>query len=346
MSLGAKSRTILEGVHPDLRAVMLRAGDLTSQPFVVTEGKRSLARQRQLVKDGFSKTLNSRHLTGHAADVAAVVNGKLDFQNREPYRPIWDAVRQAASELGVPIEWGGNWKSFVDVFHFALPWDEYPKGEDVSYTREGVPHQPMKFENSLQLVLRTEGGWNADDPSNYGITLGTLDQWRPGSSLSDLRQLTVQEATKIYQALYWHRVRGDELPAAVDYAVFDYAVHSGPPVAIRALQTAVGVDADGILGPITLSATKAADPANLVGKILDLRLRRMQTLAGWAQHKDGWSHRIEQVRQQATAMLEQGGVAPPKSTPEVVLSAVTTEALIAELLTRPNVSQVIFAARK
>src|SRR5690606_31432283 len=116
-------------------------------------------------RKGTTQTLDSRHLTGHAADLMAMVDGKADFNNREPYTPIAEAVKMAAAELGVPIEWGGDWKNFVDVFHFALPWQHYPKGAEKSYLDNGKPFNPQKFETCVAFVLDVEGGWNPDDPS-------------------------------------------------------------------------------------------------------------------------------------------------------------------------------------
>ena len=121
--LGNKSRRKLHGVHPDLVAVVKRAIEITEQDFTVLEGLRTLERQQQLYNTGKSKTMNSRHLTGHAVDLAPwPITWDWDH-----FYPIADAVKQAADELDIPIEWGGDWKSFPDGPHFQLPWAEYPK---------------------------------------------------------------------------------------------------------------------------------------------------------------------------------------------------------------------------
>lgn len=124
-TLSKRSQTALAGAHPDLRRVIERAIQITEVDFVVTEVKRTQARQVELVKAGASKTMRSRHLTGHAADLAALVAGKVRW-DWPLYPRIAKAVKQAAYELGVPIEWGGDWKSFKDGPHFQLPWKEYP----------------------------------------------------------------------------------------------------------------------------------------------------------------------------------------------------------------------------
>jgi peptidoglycan L-alanyl-D-glutamate endopeptidase CwlK len=122
--LGAESLERLRGVHPDLVAVVKKAITLTEIDFTVTEGLRTKERQAQLVKAGASKTMNSRHITGHAADVAAWVGGvRWDWPL---YAKIAWAFKKAAADLGVPIVWGGDWKSFKDGPHFELDRRKYP----------------------------------------------------------------------------------------------------------------------------------------------------------------------------------------------------------------------------
>lgn len=121
-SLGPKSRQKLQGVHPDLVAVVERAIRITEKDFTVLEGLRTPERQRQLVAEGKSKTLNSRHLTGHAVDIAP---WPISWEHEDFY-PLADAMKQAADDLGVQIVWGGDWKSFVDMPHFELDRRVYP----------------------------------------------------------------------------------------------------------------------------------------------------------------------------------------------------------------------------
>ena len=123
--LSKKSLDRLTGVHPDLVRVVKRALEITTVDFAVLEGVRSKSRQEQLVKAGASQTMNSRHLTGHAVDLGAYVSGSVRW-DWPLYYKIADAVKQAADELGVPIEWGGDWRKFKDGPHFQLPHKEYP----------------------------------------------------------------------------------------------------------------------------------------------------------------------------------------------------------------------------
>lgn len=123
--LSQKSLDRLSGVHPDLVAVVKRAIEITDVDFAVLEGVRSKARQEQLIKAGASQTMRSRHLTGHAVDLGAYVGGSVRWD-----WPLYDkialAMKAAALELQVAIEWGGDWNSFKDGPHFQLTWEEYP----------------------------------------------------------------------------------------------------------------------------------------------------------------------------------------------------------------------------
>ena len=122
-NLSNKSLAKLDGVHPDLVSVVKRAIQISEQDFSVGEGLRSLSRQRELVNTGKSTTMNSRHLTGHAVDLFPY---PLSWDWNYFY-PIADAMKQAAKELGVDLEWGGDWRSFPDGPHFQLSWESYPK---------------------------------------------------------------------------------------------------------------------------------------------------------------------------------------------------------------------------
>lgn len=120
----ARSLRNLQGVHPDLVRVAERALELSPIDFTVIEGVRSLKRQKELFASGASWTLNSRHLTGHAIDVAPWVGGiRWDWPL---FYQLEKAFKAAAKELGVSITWGGDWKRFRDGPHFELHRRQYP----------------------------------------------------------------------------------------------------------------------------------------------------------------------------------------------------------------------------
>lgn len=135
MKLDARSIARLQGVHPDLVAIVNRAAEITVQPFIIIEGLRTLERQQKLVAAGASTTLRSRHLTGHAVDLAAFLDmdGTGDYTSGDNIRWDWPlyktlsiAMKDAAKELNLQVEWGGDWKTFKDGPHFQLPWSKYP----------------------------------------------------------------------------------------------------------------------------------------------------------------------------------------------------------------------------
>lgn len=124
-AFGSRSLKRLEGIHPDLRKVMDRAIATTSIDFTVLEGLRNIDRQRQLVAQGASKTMRSRHLTGHAVDIAPLVDGQASW-DWPLYNRLAPIVKKAALDVGVKIEWGGDWRTFKDGPHWQLPWRDYP----------------------------------------------------------------------------------------------------------------------------------------------------------------------------------------------------------------------------
>ena len=133
--LSRRSLSRLKGVHPDLVAVVERAIKITQVDFAVIQGVRTYAEQRKLVRSGASKTMNSRHLpkvpkeggeaVSHAVDIAPYIDGKIRW-DWPPFYPMAEAMKQASKELGIPLEWGGDWTSFKDGPHFQLPWKDYP----------------------------------------------------------------------------------------------------------------------------------------------------------------------------------------------------------------------------
>lgn len=130
MILNPRSEKNLDGVHAQLVAVVRRAAELIDGRgdglgFVVTEGLRTHKRQAELVKAGASRTMASRHLTGHAVDLAATVGGEVrwDFPL---YTHLAGVMKRAASDLGVAITWGGDWARFRDGPHFEIDPKAYP----------------------------------------------------------------------------------------------------------------------------------------------------------------------------------------------------------------------------
>jgi len=133
MKLNSTSYARLRGVHPDLVRVVMRCAEDWKDPdtgFIVTCGVRTLEEQKLLVSKGASKTLRSRHIPakngyGHAVDLACSVKDQVRW-DWPLYDKLAKAMKAAAKKEKVPLEWGGDWKTFKDGPHFQLPWDKYP----------------------------------------------------------------------------------------------------------------------------------------------------------------------------------------------------------------------------
>ena len=165
----------LKGIHPDLRRVMDVALAESPIDFIVIEGLRTEVRQRELIAQGASRTMNSRHLTGHAVDLLpidpATGRGAFDWPL---YHQLAPAVKKVAERLNVPITWGGDWTRFRDGPHFELAWHDYPAdapwpkdGPTVQATTTrapvpdayalsalGVPEPPGRLANFIAALLR------------------------------------------------------------------------------------------------------------------------------------------------------------------------------------------------
>ncbi|NBJ11518.1 glycoside hydrolase family 108 protein [Microvirga arsenatis] len=162
-----------------------------------------------------------------------------------------------------------------------------------------------RFEQAVGIVLEHEGGFvdHPRDPggaTRFGITRETLSRARGRpATVEDVRRLTRAEARAIYRRLYWDVLRADELPPGLDLAAFDLAVHAGPPRAAAMLQAVVGVEADGIVGPRTLAAARAADAAQAIRSLTRARLGFLSRLAAWPVFGRGWSRRVLGVEREA-----------------------------------------------
>lgn len=123
--LSQRSKDRLKGVHPDLVKVVEHAIEISTVDFAVLEGLRTPERQKVLKEAGASQTLNSRHITGHAVDLVAWVDGEVRW-DWPLYSQVAKAMKAAAAELNIPIEWGGDWRTFKDGPHWQLPRKDYP----------------------------------------------------------------------------------------------------------------------------------------------------------------------------------------------------------------------------
>jgi len=162
------------------------------------------------------------------------------------------------------------------------------------------------YPQALKQVLKYEGGYvdhpkDPGGPTNKGITQAVYDAWQKSQNLPTQSVRNISDATvaAIYKQQYWDRINGDNLPAGVDFAVFDYAVNSGVSRAAKTLQAVVGVTQDGVIGPATIQATKTYVAMTVTNK----RLAFMQSLSIWSTFGKGWSARIADVKAQIIALV-------------------------------------------
>jgi len=159
----------------------------------------------------------------------------------------------------------------------------------------------QNFEHSLAHVLKHEGGW-ADHPRDpggatmKGVTLATYSDWLGRQATKEeLRAISDEHLRAIYKTRYWDAVRGDDLPAGLDYVVFDMAVNSGPGRAARMLQAAVGATPDGAIGPKTLAAVQAQAPAALIAAFQRSRQHFLEALPTFDAFGKGWTRRVTEA---------------------------------------------------
>jgi len=156
------------------------------------------------------------------------------------------------------------------------------------------------YPKCLAVILKKEGGY-VNDPHDAGgeTNMGISKRAFPDV---DIKNLDVELASAIYKKYYWNQVKADQLPEGLDLVVFDGAVNSGPAQSAKWLQKALGIKADGVIGPVTLVALQDAPIASLIDKVLDQRLAFLKSLPTWSRFGKGWEARVEDIRKIAHVM--------------------------------------------
>lgn len=197
------------------------------------------------------------------------------------------------------------------------------------------------FQQSLKLVLVHEGGWvnhpaHPGGETNFGVTAAVYAGYRRRKGLAErsVKSITKDEVAEIFRDQYWRTIHGDELPAGLDYCLFDYAVNSGPGRAAKDLQRALGVKVDGIVGLGTMTAVGAADDERLINDICDRRVRFLKSLRTWKTFGKGWESRVVGVRASALAIVQ-----GEPATPAVDVAAPTAAMTVAAAVKAPEMAQ-------
>ena len=166
------------------------------------------------------------------------------------------------------------------------------------------------FDDALRKLLAHEGGFvnHPADPggmTNLGVTRKVWEEFTgKASSEAEMRALTPATVGPLYKTRYWDAVKGDELPAGVDYCVFDAAVNSGARQASKWLQRAVSVGDDGAIGKVTIAAVASFPAADVVNRFNAQRLIFLHGLPAFATFGKGWTRRVNEVQEVATGMLD------------------------------------------
>ena len=165
------------------------------------------------------------------------------------------------------------------------------------------------FDKAIAALLISEGGFvnNAKDPggmTNLGVTKTVWEGWTGHDATeTTMRNLSTSDVTPLYRKKYWDAVQGDNLPAGLDYCVFDTSVNSGAGRSIKLLQRSIGVTEDGAIGPNTLAAILVADVGQLIDKYCAARQDFLQSLATFDTFGKGWTRRVSEVNLTAKEMI-------------------------------------------
>ena len=175
------------------------------------------------------------------------------------------------------------------------------------------------YDASLARVLKHEGGYtnhpsDPGGPTNFGITIHDYRRYiKASGTAADVRDMQLADAAEIYRVRYWHALRCDELPAGVDYAVFDYGVNSGIGRAARVLQRLLGIGSGTTMTDAVVAAVSKASAAALIERLCDERLAFLKSLRTWPVFGAGWARRVADVRRDALAMAKGAALAQPAS---------------------------------
>ena len=166
------------------------------------------------------------------------------------------------------------------------------------------------FDKCLEMLLHHEGGyvWHPEDPggeTNLGVTRAVYEQW-VGRQVMDgeMKTLTPDDVAPIYKKNYWDKVRGDDLPAGLDWAAMDWAVNSGAGRPAKAIQRCVGATQDGAIGPKTLAAIANKEPDKIIEYVHDIRQKFYERLKTFKTFGRGWTRRNTETLKAALEMSQ------------------------------------------
>lgn len=175
------------------------------------------------------------------------------------------------------------------------------------------------YDASLARVLKHEGGYthhpsDPGGPTNFGITIHDYRRYiKSTATANDVRDMQLSDAAKIYRARYWDALRCDDLPAGLDYAVFDYGVNSGIGRATKVMARLVERPSAAAVDDALVVIIRASNSTTLIARLCDERLAFLRSLKTWPIFGEGWGRRVAEVRRDALAMAKGAMVTVPSS---------------------------------
>ena len=166
------------------------------------------------------------------------------------------------------------------------------------------------FQECLDLVLKSEGGWvnNPADPggeTNLGVTKRVWEEY-VGHAVQSLKKLTKDDVAPLYELKYWRPCYCEVLPRGLDFVVFSMGVNAGPGRSVKLLQQSIGCVPDGVIGPRTRELISASNSANLIAKFSEARREYYRSLKTFPIFGKGWLARVDREEQEALGMTKNG----------------------------------------
>lgn len=201
----------------------------------------------------------------------------------------------------------------------------------------------QNFNEFFDRMIAHEAGYvnhpaDKGGPTNLGVTIATLSGWLGRkATIADVKALTKESVRPLYKKQYWDAVRGDDLPSGVDYFTADYGVNSGVSRAIKELQRAVSVTADGVMGVQTLAAVKAVLPRTIIERLSAQRMKFLKGLSNWGTFGKGWTNRVNDVTRVSLAMTDNNAELPRERPSTVELpKATAADTSVIEVIKKPE----------
>lgn len=176
------------------------------------------------------------------------------------------------------------------------------------------------FEIVQYWVKKDEGGYGNDPddpggPTKFGITIGDYRDWtkRPYATSADLEDMPWSTASDIYRIRYWNPCDCDDMPAGIDYFLFDSAMLSGTRTAIKWLQRSLSINPDALIGGQTLSAVKGENPLDILTKMEALRRANLHSQPTWDIYRRGWTNRVNKAKIRAVKLINNKMILPKEA---------------------------------